>query len=325
MTLRISGPAAAPVGALTLKPLSTHGLWLAVMTMPGGRAALDDLVRAHLGRHGVLRERDRDAVGEEDLGGRRGEVLGGEPPVEGDDDALGLLAAALRRSGPRRRRSAGRSRTCSRRRSAPASRRCRRRSSSGPAPPSCSSRQPPGSAQRSISSRTRPMSGAAPRRTAMGCVAVMLPRSERRDDPQPAVDAADTRSSSPTSTVSPGLTTAPSPRDPRAAEQRGPRAEVGPADVHRAHHDPAVARRALHHRVVDRERLADRFVGALEHGRRADHRADASGRGRCSARARRGSPGAATGTCRRSRPRRPRGRAARRAPGWASPRTRWSG
>ena len=31
---RISGPAAAPVGALTLNPLSVHGLWLAVMTMP---------------------------------------------------------------------------------------------------------------------------------------------------------------------------------------------------------------------------------------------------------------------------------------------------
>ena len=34
MTDRISAPAAAPVGALTLKPLSTHGLWLAVMTIP---------------------------------------------------------------------------------------------------------------------------------------------------------------------------------------------------------------------------------------------------------------------------------------------------
>jgi len=34
MTLSMSGPPAEPVGALTLKPLSTHGLWLAVMTMP---------------------------------------------------------------------------------------------------------------------------------------------------------------------------------------------------------------------------------------------------------------------------------------------------
>ena len=46
-------PAAAPVGALTLKPLSTQGLWLAVMTMPAAAPALDDLVGAHLGRHGV--------------------------------------------------------------------------------------------------------------------------------------------------------------------------------------------------------------------------------------------------------------------------------
>src|SRR5258708_8145791 len=30
----MSGPAAAPVSALTLKPLSIHGLWLAVMTIP---------------------------------------------------------------------------------------------------------------------------------------------------------------------------------------------------------------------------------------------------------------------------------------------------
>ncbi len=30
----MSAPAAAPLGALTLNPLSTHGLWLAVMTMP---------------------------------------------------------------------------------------------------------------------------------------------------------------------------------------------------------------------------------------------------------------------------------------------------
>ena len=34
ITARISWPAAAPVGALTLNPLSVHGLWLAVITMP---------------------------------------------------------------------------------------------------------------------------------------------------------------------------------------------------------------------------------------------------------------------------------------------------
>ena len=31
---RMSGPAAAPDAAFTLKPLSVHGLWLAVMTTP---------------------------------------------------------------------------------------------------------------------------------------------------------------------------------------------------------------------------------------------------------------------------------------------------
>src|SRR5258708_29856637 len=30
----MSGPAAAPVSAFTLNPLSIHGLWLAVITMP---------------------------------------------------------------------------------------------------------------------------------------------------------------------------------------------------------------------------------------------------------------------------------------------------
>ena len=34
MAASISGAAAPPVSALTLKPLSVHGLWLAVMTMP---------------------------------------------------------------------------------------------------------------------------------------------------------------------------------------------------------------------------------------------------------------------------------------------------
>ena len=77
----------------------------------GRRAALDDLVRAHLGRHGVDREGDRDVVGEEDLGGGQGEVLRREPAVVGDDDALGLLAALDDVARRRRRRSAGRCRT----------------------------------------------------------------------------------------------------------------------------------------------------------------------------------------------------------------------
>ena len=59
----------------------------------GRRAALDDLVRAHLGRHGADREGDRDVVREEDLGRGHREVLGREPAVVGDDDALGGLAA----------------------------------------------------------------------------------------------------------------------------------------------------------------------------------------------------------------------------------------
>src|SRR5256886_8722574 len=33
-SLSIAGPAAAPVSAFTLKPLSVHGLWLAVITIP---------------------------------------------------------------------------------------------------------------------------------------------------------------------------------------------------------------------------------------------------------------------------------------------------
>ncbi len=91
-TARISGPAAAPVGALTLKPLSVHGLWLAVMTMPAAAprstTSYDDIwVGTALDGVG-----DRDVVGEEDLGGGDGEVLRGEPPVVGDDDALRLLA-----------------------------------------------------------------------------------------------------------------------------------------------------------------------------------------------------------------------------------------
>jgi len=34
IAVSISGPPAAPEGALTLNPLSTQGLWLAVMTIP---------------------------------------------------------------------------------------------------------------------------------------------------------------------------------------------------------------------------------------------------------------------------------------------------
>ena len=92
ITPRMSAPAAAPVGALTLNPLSTHGLWLAVMTMPAAAPrwiTSNELIWVGTACDG---EGDRDVVGEQDLGGGCREVLGREPPVVGDDDALGGLA-----------------------------------------------------------------------------------------------------------------------------------------------------------------------------------------------------------------------------------------
>src|SRR5207247_1914410 len=62
-------------------------------------AALDDLVRAHLGGHGTRGERDRDVVGDEHLGGGHREVLGGEAPVVGDHDTLRLVALAGDKAG----------------------------------------------------------------------------------------------------------------------------------------------------------------------------------------------------------------------------------
>ena len=94
----MSAPAAAPVGALTLNPLSVHGLWRGGDHDARRGPALDDLVRAHLGRDGGPADRDRDVVGEQDLGRGPREVLRGEPPVVGDDDALRLLARAPRRT-----------------------------------------------------------------------------------------------------------------------------------------------------------------------------------------------------------------------------------
>ena len=60
----------------------------------GRRAALDNLVRRHLGRNRVARKGDRNVLGHQDFCGGGGEMLGGEAPVVGDDDALGLLAPA---------------------------------------------------------------------------------------------------------------------------------------------------------------------------------------------------------------------------------------
>src|SRR4029079_6757716 len=56
-------------------------------------AALDDLVARHLGRHGAGRVGDGNVVGEEDLRGRGREELRGETPVVGEYDAFGFLAA----------------------------------------------------------------------------------------------------------------------------------------------------------------------------------------------------------------------------------------
>ena len=77
---------------------------------PGGRAALDHLERAHLRRHGVGRERDGDVLGEQDLRRGRREMLGREPPVVGNHDALRWSRRARPRSSPRHRRSGGRCR-----------------------------------------------------------------------------------------------------------------------------------------------------------------------------------------------------------------------
>ena len=92
-TASMSGPAAEPAGDFTLKPLSVHGLWLAVITTPARGAPLDDLVRAHLGRDGAIREDDPDVVSEQHLGRGVREELGRETPVVGDHDALALLPA----------------------------------------------------------------------------------------------------------------------------------------------------------------------------------------------------------------------------------------
>ena len=106
-----SGPAAAPVGALTLNPLSVHGLWLAVMTMPAAAPALDDLEARHLGRHGRRGEGDRDVVAEEDLRGGGGEVLRRRSAGRRPRRRPWPPRRGRRRSGRRPPRSGGRSGT----------------------------------------------------------------------------------------------------------------------------------------------------------------------------------------------------------------------
>ena len=59
----------------------------------GGRTSLDHLERGHLRRQRALCEDDRNVVGQNDFSGGGGEMLAGEAPVVGEDDALALLAA----------------------------------------------------------------------------------------------------------------------------------------------------------------------------------------------------------------------------------------
>ena len=158
---------------------------------------------------------------------------------------------------------------------------------------------PPGSAQRSMSSSTRPASGRGPAQHGDRLRRRHATALERRDDAEPPADRAGRRGRRPRpSTVSPGL-------DDRAGPARADAPRAAPSRTRgRTSRRPSSAittrpsrGRALHHRVVDRDRLLDRLVGALEHRRRGRPSGRATGAARCSARARPGSPAAATGTC----------------------------
>ena len=187
----MSAPAAAPVGALTLKPLSTHGLWLAVITMPAAEPRWTtsyELIWVGTARDD---EGDRDAVRQEDLGRSRGEMLRREPSVVGDDDALGRLAtlrdvcatpSAQRRTFSNVYSSAMRARQPS----VP-----KTMSVGGRAPLGRAHLGPSGPAQRSMSARTRldVRRGAAQHGDGLGRGhATALGRD---DDPEPSVQASD--------------------------------------------------------------------------------------------------------------------------------------
>ena len=202
-----------------------------------------------------------------------GEVLRGEPPVVGDDDALGRVAALDDVMGD----AVG---------AAPDG--IEGELVGDPGPPAIGAEddrgrgrrpagsgqcQPPGSAHRSMSAWSRSRSPAAPRSTAIGCTAVMLPPSSGAMTPSRPSTRRTTRSSAATSTVSPGWTTIPSPWAPIAPSSCVHEPEIGPADVHRAHHDLPVAGGTLHHGVVDRDRL-ELLVGVLQERRCGDRRLD---------------------------------------------------
>ena len=192
-------------------------------------------------------------------GGDR-EVLRPEPPVIGDDHALRLLAALDDVAGD----AVG-----------AATDGVEREVLGDPGPPAVRAEDDPGrgggvghewSSQRrtrSTSASTAPEARRGIRSKAVGVVA-RIPRGPPPTTRRPPRRSM-TRSFSPASAGSFALTTRPEPAAPIAAEERGPRAEVVPADVHRGHDHLAVARRALHHGVVDGDRpcLA---VGGVEPG-----------------------------------------------------------
>ena len=201
-------------------------------------------------------------------------MLGGEPPVVGDDHALGLLATIDHVLGDAVGAAAhvvegvvvGDAR-------APA---VGAEDDRGGAGASSASRQTrsSGCEQRSMSASMRSRSGAVPRSTAIGCTAVMLPRSGGATTPSRPSTRRTTRSSVSDVDRLAGLDDRPPlPRAPMRRQQRRPDSDVRPADVHRRHDDASVTRRRLHHRVVDRDR-----AGSLVRASRASGRARPSAR-----------------------------------------------
>ena len=73
----------------------------------------------------------------------------------------------------------------------------------------------------------------------MGCVGRHATALGWRDDPEPAVDAPDDEVVVVDLDGLAGLDDAPAAARAERREQRRPRPEVGPADVHRGHHDLA--------------------------------------------------------------------------------------
>src|SRR5829696_2429813 len=95
-----------------------------------------------------------------------------------------------------------------------------------------------------------------------------------RDDPQAPGGAPDDQVVIIDLDRLPGLDDRPGAACTEPRQQRRPRAEVGPADIHRGHHDLATLGRALHNGVVDRDWALDGLVRVLQRRRTADHRAE---------------------------------------------------